>query len=150
MAQSPLGRHVWRDLFVKLATRESAHVHVSPVDSLGARKVGSVRQMTEGTVLRLMFLLQALYPHSVRRSESSRSRSDIDTLVLAHGAGGAGARFRLGRWGGSDKAVDMAPVPVVSTSLWPHQAKAVKGIVGGIRAGKRGFADATQLARAKP
>ena len=151
VAQSPLGRHVWRDLFVKLATRESAHVHVSPVDSLGARKVGSVRQMTEGTVLRLMFLLQALYPHNVRRSgELAFTVGHIDTPSYLHMVRAVRAlAFGSAAGAGSDKAVDMTPVPVVSTSLWPHQAKAVKGIVGGIRAGKRGFADASAVGAGK-
>eukprot|EP00466_Bigelowiella_natans_P009660 jgi/Bigna1/144051/aug1.83_g18759 len=91
--RSELSREVWRDLFVKFVTREDVEsggssssssntsssygdstIVISPVDSSGLRRVGSVQQMTEGVMLRLLFMLQALYPFNVIRCGELRFR----------------------------------------------------------------------------
>jgi hypothetical protein len=49
----------------------------------------------------------------------------------------------------SHSNVDNAPIPKITTTLWPHQLATVTKIVNGVKTGKRGHADASSVGAGK-
>jgi hypothetical protein len=157
---SSLPKAFWRDLAVKLQTRENDILHISPVGRDGRRTGNAVQPMTEGTMLRVLIALQMVYPRLLqRRGELSfrlttEGKANAETLthllrtvsLLAFGSFDSGDETSqppaaAGVAGDERGAV----VPVVQTKLWPHQAEACRKTLAGIKQGKRGFADASAV-----
>lgn len=159
-----LPQALWRDLFVKIQCREHGVVTISSVARDGRRTCNAVQPMTEGTMLRVLIGLQLVYPKMLRR------KGDLRFKINADGSENAAAFTHLVRtvsllaFGSIDNGVfdstkpsdslralpaSPAPVPHVSTVLWPHQAEACRKTLQGILDGKRGFADASAVGAGK-
>ena len=72
--ESRLPRSVWRDMVIKVATREGDTVDVSRCARDGTKTSGALQQLTEGVLLRVLYTLQALYPSVLRRTGELRFR----------------------------------------------------------------------------
>ena len=83
-AASQLAPHVWRDLVIKITTRENDIISCAPVNKTGSRSHVAVQQMTEGTMLRLLLALQLLYPFAVERLGELRFRVHSQGPGFAH------------------------------------------------------------------
>ena len=77
-ASGMLHSSVWRDVLLKIATRDIDHVTVGPVAADGSR---SGNDLSEGTILRLMYAIEALYPSVLVKEGALRWR------VVPRGAG---------------------------------------------------------------
>jgi hypothetical protein len=62
---------VWRDVLLKITTRDLDHVTIGPI---GADGSGTGNDLSEGTVLRLMYAMEALYPSVLVREGALRWR----------------------------------------------------------------------------
>jgi hypothetical protein len=62
---------VWRDVLLKITTRDLDHVTIGPI---GADGSGTGNDLSEGTVLRLMYAMEALYPSVLVRESALRWR----------------------------------------------------------------------------
>ena len=69
---------MWRDVLLKITTRDLDHISVGPVASDGS---GTGNDLSEGTVLRLLYALEALYPSVLVKEGALRWR------VVPRGAG---------------------------------------------------------------
>jgi 3-methyladenine DNA glycosylase/8-oxoguanine DNA glycosylase len=58
-ASGVLRSGVWRDVLLKITTRDLDHVVIGPVAADGS---GTGNDLSEGTILRLMYAMEALYP----------------------------------------------------------------------------------------
>eukprot|EP00667_Euglena_gracilis_P000117 EG_transcript_117 len=160
-AQSRLDRCVWRDVVIKFSTRNEADVvEVAPVARSGGRSQQAVKQLTEGTVLRVLYALCALYPHAVWRV--GELRFQVNPLgapfvhlqrqigLLAFGCFDDGVNFEtLGPLRTPSARVARPMLPAITTPLWSHQEQAVQRVVDGVLEGKRGFADASAVGAGK-
>jgi hypothetical protein len=81
---SELTRGVWRDAVVKIATRERGTVEIASVDKNGGRVQAAVQGMSEGTLLRLFYALQSLYPSMLRRTGELRFAVCDEGGAFAH------------------------------------------------------------------
>ena len=75
--QSTLPRSVWRDLVIKMSTRESDTIDISKCARDGTKTTGALQQLTEGVLLRVLCALEALYPCVLKRVASSELRFKI-------------------------------------------------------------------------
>ncbi|KAJ9465403.1 putative helicase [Diplonema papillatum] len=79
--QSTLPTAVWRDMVIKLATREGQTVEVRRCARDGTKAAAdALQQLTEGVLLRVLHALQALYPAVLRR------KSDLSFSLVQNGA----------------------------------------------------------------
>eukprot|EP01065_Artemidia_motanka_P016194 TRINITY_DN19919_c0_g1_i1.p1 TRINITY_DN19919_c0_g1~~TRINITY_DN19919_c0_g1_i1.p1 ORF type:complete len:1957 (+),score=523.13 TRINITY_DN19919_c0_g1_i1:51-5873(+) len=178
-ASGRLERQVWRDLWIKLATREGEAVEVSRCTRDGERSASALQQMSEGTLLRLLYCLAALYPHALTRQTELKFRicacgvhfahmqREISVLAFGSYDDGETVRGPAAAAGGDDCSDESyfsfeAPTPSpstpppptdatpgITTKLWPHQAEAVGRVLQGVGEGKRGFADASAVGAGK-
>jgi len=166
----------WRDTLVKMATREGTRITIAEPDKTGERLGTVLNQMTEGLTVRLLTMLEALYPSVVRRTSALRFDIDDTHSAFYH----LYARLSLlsfGTWHEGNNRffearrphnaaeyqvlpVEAAhaqqdgdndePIPTVETPLWQHQREGSQRILNGIRhSGKRGFADASAVGAGK-
>ena len=63
-------RQVWRDVLLTITTRDMDVIGVAPVNRWGAAARQAVRPMSEGTILRLLYTLEALYPCVLARTRT--------------------------------------------------------------------------------
>ena len=151
--ESQIDRSVWRGVLLKLSTRDTDYIKIARIARDGSSPGDAANSMHEGTMFRLLSALEVLYPAALERSGPLRwrvcpagaayvhlmqtlaelARESTDNLICADP---------------SSTAADANPpaaVPQVETALWDHQREAVDRIMEGIRAGKRGFADASAV-----
>eukprot|EP01052_Picozoa_sp_SAG31_P002951 SAG31_NODE_108_length_24741_cov_6.933041_3_plen_2073_part_00 len=162
---SPLPRSFWRDLLVKLHTREQDVLTISACGRDGRRVRHAVQGMTEGTMLRVLYGLQMIYPTVLQRISELRfrvspARSSLAFVhltrslsMLAFGSYQDGERFccvsRPLVKIKSETVAEQSPMPTVVTRLWRHQTDSVNSVMAGIDLGKRGFADASAVGAGK-
>ncbi|KAK3270096.1 hypothetical protein CYMTET_21493 [Cymbomonas tetramitiformis] len=176
---SPLAQCVWRDCLLKLTTREGSHISVAPCDWRGERTSLALQPLTEGTLVRLLLALESLYPTALEHVGELRWRVRASGAAYVHlmrclsllargsyddgarfagidgGAGaGTGERGLRGaspstEGGGREKEELSDALPRVETILWEHQRESAGRVLDGLRAGKRGFADASSVGSGK-
>ena len=168
-AGCPLRPSFWRDLAVKLLTREGSSLAVAPVGRDGRRTGGQgtagAQPMTEGVMLRVLTGLQLAYPALLIRASELRFElvaPDSPQLVhltrslslLAFGCYEDGPRFVGGLAPKPEPPRPAAPgnttaLPAVTTKLWPHQLETARRVMAGVESGMRGFADASAVGAGK-
>jgi len=84
--EAPLSRNVWRDAVVKLHMRSDADVVEIAICARDGSRGGrvAVQQLTEGPVLRLFYVLAALYPEAVVRVDELRFKIHDAGHQFAH------------------------------------------------------------------
>jgi 3-methyladenine DNA glycosylase/8-oxoguanine DNA glycosylase len=144
-------RQVWRDVLLTITTRDKDVIGVAPVNRWGAAARQAVRPMSEGTILRLLYTLEALYPCVL-----ARTRTQFTWRLMPAGAAFVHMCASLDRLARVDAGPAMtqsvsAPslLPSVTTELWPHQREARNRVILGIQHGKLGFADASAVGAGK-
>lgn len=154
--KSSLSKQVWRDVLLTITTRDKDVIGIAPVNRWGAPARQAVRPMSEGTVLRLLYTLEALYP-----CVFARTRSQFTWRLMPAGAAFVHmcasldqlARMELAKVDLSDamalSITAPALLPSVITELWPHQREARDRVLLGIQHGKLGFADASAVGAGK-
>lgn len=146
--ESKLDPSVWKDLHTKIVAREkSGVVEISPVGRDGKHQgIRAVRRRTEGTMLRIMHLLCALYPHVFKLPKNSRLSFKVkcDSAQYSH------AVYCLKELSqGKVVAVRDCPLPRITKALWPHQQETANRVVQRAKQGCRGFADASVVGAGK-
>jgi hypothetical protein len=140
-------KQTWRDVLLTITTRDKDTIDVAPVNRLGSAARQAVRPMSEGTVLRILFTLEALYPSAL-----ARTRSQFRWRVMASGAAFVHMCRALHTLATSTShvlstsssaltpahAVPTAHLPTITTELWAHQSEARDRVLQGIRHGKLG------------
>ena len=76
---STISRFAWRDVVIKLHTREHRYpkgdiVSVAPCAADGGRTAQALKQLHEGLVLRVLYVLCVLYPLTIWRESELRFR----------------------------------------------------------------------------
>eukprot|EP01063_Lacrimia_lanifica_P021430 TRINITY_DN2875_c1_g1_i1.p1 TRINITY_DN2875_c1_g1~~TRINITY_DN2875_c1_g1_i1.p1 ORF type:complete len:2080 (+),score=730.03 TRINITY_DN2875_c1_g1_i1:59-6298(+) len=71
-AASQLPKSLWRDLVIKLATREGTAVEVHRCARDGGKAGAALQPLSEGVQLRVLYVLAALYPAVLRRKGELR------------------------------------------------------------------------------
>jgi len=146
--KSMLPKNVWRDLLCKIETRETGYVNISPVGRDGKRQTNlAVRYQTEGTMLRLLHLLEVLYPTVLRNSGRLRFKIDSSTSHYVHMISTLNhLAFPPFTKPPKDTYKNL---PKLKTKLWPHQQATASRVVKGAFLGRRGFADASAVGAGK-
>jgi len=166
--ESRLEKYVFRDLLVKIETREDGFIDVAQVDRRGKRSSQAVRYETEGTMIRLLCLLCFLYPTMIKRTGKLRFSIDASNACILHLV--ETLRDVLGQCF-DDKIVDEVKgleelvkngrqfiVPTTSTkasrprmtfNAWPHQKETALRIASEVSTGKKGFADGSTVGSGK-
>jgi hypothetical protein len=154
--KSSLSKQVWRDVLLTITTRDKDVIGIAMVNRWGAPARQAVRPMSEGTVLRLLYTLEALYPCVL-----ARTRSQFAWRLMPAGAAFVHMCASLDKLARMELArVDLSPamahsitapalLPSVATELWPHQREARDRVLLGIQHGKLGFADASAVGAGK-
>ena len=161
-SSSKMSAHVWRHLLVKLLTREGDVLEIFPVSKDGVRTDAAVQQMFEGTLLRVLYALQALYPDLVVRRGQRKweirwgagAGAHLPHLLenvslLAYGVYDDGLTLSPPAGKRRKAELEAAASPSVATDLWEHQAEARAKVLAGLREGQRGFADASAVGAGK-
>jgi len=153
-ARSGVTNHVFRDVLLKLTMRDSDTIAFSASSKANAA-VWQTDFSSEGTGLRVVLALSALYPHCLQRITDDglnlhAFRFQIDSVnaqycelveflsQLAYGEGSA------------DKSLPSSRgLLQITTKLWKHQQNTVDKVLEGIRNGLFGFADASAVGSGK-
>jgi len=150
--RSQVSKQVWRDVLLTITTRSADVIEIAPVNRLGGAARQAVRPMSEGTVLRILYALEALYPSVFRRMASLKWRLSPSGAAFVHLLDCLDQLARCGHDGDAAAALQQTPaavLPAVVTELWPHQQEARDRVLQGIREGKLGFADASAVGAGK-
>ena len=114
-ASGVLRSGVWRDVLLKITTRDLDHVAIGPVAADGS---GTGNDLSEGTILRLMYAMEALYPAVLFKDGALRWR------VVPRGASYHHMLTCLERLGRAE-VLTTAPTEVLTTA--PMAAHTAEG-----------------------
>ncbi|GBG27498.1 DNA-3-methyladenine glycosylase 1 [Hondaea fermentalgiana] len=160
---TPISAHVFRDLLLKVMMMEGNTFSLSA--SAGANSQHWQQDFTnEGTALRAMFALCALYPGCVERVAEHQfqtftrfrvlSKSNVQYVDLIESLRRLAFPPEITQDAdaaqlASDASASTQSAVAVTTKLWSHQQETVDKVTGGIQSGMLGFADASTVGAGK-
>ena len=150
--RSSVSKQVWRDVLLTITTRAADVIEVAPVNRFGGSAKQAVRPMSEGTVLRIVYALEALYPSVFVRVSCLKWSLIPSGAAFVHCLNCLDCLARHSSSTAAAAAEGLVPrdmMPEIATELWPHQREASDRVLQGIKAGKLGFADASAVGSGK-
>jgi len=153
---TPITPHVFRDLLLKIMMMEGNSFSLSA--SAGVNSQHWQQDFTnEGTALRVMFGLAALYPGCIERVKEHQfqtftrfrilSKSNLQYVDFIESL--RKLAFPVEEEDADGMKQQLASQIEVTTKLWSHQQETVDKVTEGIQGGMLGFADASTVGAGK-
>jgi hypothetical protein len=145
--KSKLPNKVWKILLVKIINANNGSILIGPVSRTGDKLNEPVDYLYEGTVMRLLNMLSALYPKLIKETGVCKYYINTNDITYNHLFENIN---KLSFTESNNNNNEKKEHPIITTNLWYHQKQTRDRIIDGIFLfNKKGFGDASNVGSGK-